>query len=87
MTALRGRPPRRANADPGRSASGAAGKQASHKNTPRPSRPQYAVMCVKHDGKRIEFQRYDDEARAESVAAHLRTVGCLAEVRKVRGAR
>jgi hypothetical protein len=41
---------------------------------------RFAVVCTKTAGARIEFNAYDTRSVADSVAARLRSVGCVATV-------
>jgi hypothetical protein len=38
------------------------------------------VVCIKADGRRVEFQIYDDARDADRIAARLREIGCNATV-------
>ncbi len=40
----------------------------------------YAVRCIKFDGRRVEFKRYTERAKAELDVAGLRRVGIEAEL-------
>jgi len=77
-------PPPTANETPAQAANLAGAdfekyKQANGNAGPAPAQ-RYVVQCAKASGARVAFNAYDTRSIADSVAAHLHAVGCLATV-------